>query len=81
MASLRRIVGEPEFTPVAYQDIVSRLLVTAYLGTKNSSSDTLSRAQRLAKSIGSLHYDLNIDTAYDSIFGIFAQATGKSPQF
>jgi NAD+ synthase (glutamine-hydrolysing) len=55
--------------------------VTAYLSTKNSSSDTNQRAKRLAKGIGALHFDIGIDSAYDSIVGIFEKATGKTPKF
>lgn len=58
---------------------MGQLLVTCYLSTKNSSADTLRRAKTVAEGIGSLHYELDIDSAYDSIVGIFEKATGKSP--
>ena len=67
--------------PKTYQDIVGRLLVTSYLGTKNSSSDTLKRAKSVATGIGSLHYELDIDSAYESIVNIFQKGTGKVPLF
>lgn len=47
--------------PVSYQQIVGKLLVTAYLGTKNSSSLTRERASRVAKGLGALHFELEID--------------------
>lgn len=42
---LRAVVKDDNFMPKNYQDIVGKLLVTSYLGTKNSSSDTLKRAK------------------------------------
>lgn len=51
------------------------------MGTKNSSEDTLSRAQRLAEGIGANFYNVGIDEIYDSIVGVFAKATGKTPVF
>mmetsp|Transcript_44331 Transcript_44331/g.43020 ORF Transcript_44331/g.43020 Transcript_44331/m.43020 type:complete len:416 (+) Transcript_44331:263-1510(+) len=81
LKELRRVVKDPNFFPNKYQDIVGRVLVTSYLGTKNSSDETLDRAKRLATGIGSLHYDIGIDEAYDSIVNVFAKATGKTPQY
>jgi|LauGreDrversion4_2_1035121.scaffolds.fasta_scaffold1279890_1 NAD+ synthase (glutamine-hydrolysing) len=71
MNDLRAVVKDEHFVPKSYQDIVGRILVTSYLGTKNSSSDTLKRAKSVANGIGSLHYELDIDSAYESIIGIF----------
>jgi len=81
LAELRRVVGDPEFTPTKYQDIVNQMFVTCYLGTKNSSADTLDRAKRLAEGIGANHYDVTIDEVYDSIVNIFKKATTKTPKF
>jgi len=78
---LRKLVGDEKFTPVKYQDIVNQLFVTAYLSTKNSSEDTNSRSKRLAESIGSQHFCLGIDEAYDSILNIFSKSTGLMPKF
>jgi NAD+ synthase (glutamine-hydrolysing) len=71
LSDIRRIVGDPTFKPQRYQDIVNQIFVTCYLGTKNSSADTLSRARRLAEGIGARHYNVTIDEAYDSIVRIF----------
>lgn len=57
------------------------MFVCSYLGTNNSSEDTLSRAQRLAEGIGANFYNVGIDEIYDSIVGVFAKATGKTPVF
>ena len=72
---------DPQFTPKTYQDIVNEILVTCYLGTKNSSFETRDRAQRLAKGINSLHFDFDVDKACEAITGIFESATGKIPKF
>jgi len=57
------------------------VLVTSYLGTKNSSEETLSRAQRLAEGIGAHHLTIGIDEAYEALVHIFEKATGKTPRF
>ena len=40
LKELRRVVKDEKFKPDKFQDIVSKILVTAYLGTVNSSQDT-----------------------------------------
>ena len=52
LADLRRVVRDPKFTPQSFEEIVGKMFVTCYLGTKNSSKDTKSRADRVAKGIG-----------------------------
>ena len=79
LADLRRIVDDKDFTPTKFQDIVNRIFVTCYLSTKNSGKETNERAERLAKDINSLHFNMGIDEAYDSIVNIFAKATGRTP--
>lgn len=70
LSDLRRIVRNDKFTPRNYQEIVNELLVTCYMGTKNSSTDTLDRAAKVAKGIGSHHFAVTIDDAYDKIIDI-----------
>lgn len=81
LADLRRIVRDESFTPKSYNDIVNQLFVTCYLGTKNSSADTLDRADRVAKGINSYHFAVTIDEAYEQLIKIMEQATGKRPKF
>ena len=64
LADLRRVVRKPDFLPKKYQDIVNEIFVTCYLGTKNSSKDTLMRADRVANGIGAHHFAVTIDDAY-----------------
>ena len=61
LADLRSIVKEKDFIPTKFQDIVNKILVTGYLGTVNSSSETKNRAKKLADSISSYHLDVTID--------------------
>jgi NAD+ synthase (glutamine-hydrolysing) len=56
LSTLRRIVKIKDFTPTKYQDIVNQVFVTSYLGTKNSSKETLDRANRIAEGIGAHHF-------------------------
>ena len=49
LSELRRITGEKDLVPQTPQDIVSRLLHTCYMGTKNSGEHTRSRAKRLGE--------------------------------
>ncbi|KAF7525337.1 hypothetical protein G7054_g11120 [Neopestalotiopsis clavispora] len=78
---LRCITGEPNFTPKAPQEIVGRLLHTCYMGTKNSSVDTRSRARKLAEKIGSYHSDTNIDQTVDAMESVVDQALNFKPKF
>ena len=75
LETVRRIIGKKDFNPSKFQDIVNELLVTAYLGTKNSSTDTQDRAKRVAEGLGSYHFDMNIDDIYDSMVKVFNAAT------
>ena len=59
------MVRDPNFTPQSFEEITGKLFVTCYLGTKNSSIDTKSRADRVAKGIGAQHFAVTIDDAYD----------------
>lgn len=77
----QRVIKDKEFVPKSYKEIVNQVFVTSFLGTKNSSEETTGRAKRLAQDIGSLHLDINIDEAYDSIVNIFKSATGKTPKY
>lgn len=60
-SEIRRVVGQKDFSPSKPQDLVAKLLVTAYLGSKNSSEATRKRSNELAAFIGSVHYNFEID--------------------
>lgn len=81
LAILRQIVNDPKFMPKTYQEIVNQILVTSYLGTTNSSKETLERAKRVAEGIGSYHFEIGIDEACQQIQNVFEKATNFKPKF
>ncbi|KAG7819318.1 hypothetical protein KL928_001992 [Ogataea angusta] len=67
--------------PSSPQDLAGKIFHTCYMGTKNSSSDTRSRAKELAEKIGSYHVDLNMDSLVSATISLFEVTTGKKPVF
>lgn len=68
--------------PKSAEELCSKLLSTAYLGmATQSSSETRDRAQRLAKDIGSNHYEADIDRIFNAFKDVFGDATGFTPSF
>eukprot|EP00829_Urostomides_striatus_P002230 TRINITY_DN1240_c0_g1_i2.p1 TRINITY_DN1240_c0_g1~~TRINITY_DN1240_c0_g1_i2.p1 ORF type:complete len:483 (-),score=115.03 TRINITY_DN1240_c0_g1_i2:34-1482(-) len=57
ISELKRIADDENFAPSSKKDILSKLLVTSYLGTVNSSKETRYRAKALTVEFGNLHYD------------------------
>jgi NAD+ synthase (glutamine-hydrolysing) len=51
------------------------------MGTTNSSAETRNRAKQLAKDIGGVHTDLNMDTVVNALIGLFSLVTGFKPRF
>ncbi len=81
LADVRRLVEDEAYTPENGAELASRLLFTAYMGTKNSSKETRKRAAVLAKQMGARHMDMNMDTAVAAITKLFTTLTKKKPQF
>ena len=84
LADMRRIAGEPEdsdWLPSTPQDFLGRCFYTCYMGTSNSSKETRGRAKQLAKDIGAVHTDLNMDTIISALVGLFTLVTGFAPKF
>jgi NAD+ synthase (glutamine-hydrolysing) len=78
---VRKILGDPDFTPDNPAALCNRLLVTCYMGSENSSRETRQRASVLANQLGSYHIEFNIDTAVSAVLGIFTTVTGLKPKF
>jgi NAD+ synthase (glutamine-hydrolysing) len=57
--------------------LVGKLLITAYQGTENSSDDTFTSAQELAKSIGAVFYNWTIDQEVIGYRGKIEKAIGR----
>lgn len=78
---VQKIVGNPEYIPTDPKELCNTLLVTCYMATENSSSETKSRAAEFAGQIGSYHLSIVIDTAISAILGIFKQISSMAPRF
>ncbi|KAN0040034.1 hypothetical protein ACTA71_011918 [Dictyostelium dimigraforme] len=78
----QRITNSSEdYIPTCPREFASRLFFTAYLGSKNSSQETRDRAREIAKDIGSVHKEVNIDDISQSFNDAFSQISKKQPQF
>ncbi|KAJ1409863.1 NAD synthetase 1, isoform CRA_d [Ochromonadaceae sp. CCMP2298] len=66
---------------VLANELCFQLLHTIYLGTTNSSSNTLDRAKRLAGSIRSYHNTMVIDDIVSAVLSVFTTLSGKTPRF
>lgn len=79
---VRRICRQPDdWLPSTPQELASHVLHTIFMGTKNSSENTTSRARRLGESIGTYHLTVPIDLMVDAVVKVFCLATGKTPNF
>ncbi|KAF3421082.1 hypothetical protein E2986_00590 [Frieseomelitta varia] len=81
LSDIRKIVGDCEYVPTDPKQLCNTLLVTCYMGTENSSSETKARAAELASQIGSYHHSIVIDVAVSAILTIFQQVTKLTPRF
>jgi len=63
------------------RELANRLFTTVYMGTMNSSPETMNRSKDLAKEVGSYHMDVKIDTVVSALVALFATITGKTPKF
>ncbi|XP_043267559.1 glutamine-dependent NAD(+) synthetase isoform X3 [Venturia canescens] len=81
LMDVQKIVGNPEYVPNDPKELCNTLLVTCYMATENSSSETKSRAAEFASQIGSYHLSIVIDTAISAILGIFKQISSMAPRF
>ncbi|KAL1505640.1 hypothetical protein ABEB36_005159 [Hypothenemus hampei] len=81
LSDIRRITADPEYTPTNPKELCSRILVTCYMGTENSSKETKNRACDLALAIGSYHLSIVIDKAISACLEIFSTVTGLFVKF
>lgn len=66
LSELRRIVQIEDYFPKNIKEIVGKIFCTCYMGTKNSSVDTLRQAEAIAKDVGSNHFSIKIDDIFNS---------------
>ncbi|MEZ4237374.1 MAG: NAD(+) synthase [Myxococcota bacterium] len=68
--------AHPELDAEAVRAQVHRQLVTAYMGTENSSDDTRGAARGLAEELGAEHFEADIQAAVDTHVGLAEQMLG-----
>ena len=81
LTDLRKIVNDSTYTPTSPNDLCSKLFVTCYMGTCNSSEDTKKRARDLASQIGSNHLSIVIDIAVEAVLKIWTSTMAIVPKF
>ena len=81
LADVRKVVGDPGYTPGDPKELCNRIFVTCYMGSENSSEDTKRRADKLARQIGSYHMNVAIDNMVKAVIAVFSTATGNIPKF
>jgi len=84
IADARRVAGESEdsqWIPTTPQEFSKRIFCTAYMGSKNSSSDTRKRAKDLARDIGAYHVNIDIDSVTTAIVNVFYAWSNWMPRF
>jgi len=60
---------------------MKEILVTCYMGTKNSSRETKERAKALANEVNTIHYEIKIDELFDATLSVFSQISAQTPKF
>ena len=58
-------------------DLASELLTTVYQATANSGEVTRSAAERVARAVGSRHFEFSIDSIVESYKALIAEAIGR----
>ncbi|CAI2359539.1 unnamed protein product [Moneuplotes crassus] len=81
LEDLRNITRQDDFTPESPKDVAAQVLNCCYMGTKNSSEETLKRAKALSEDIGFKFYNVEIDDLFDVTKTLFHNLTGKEPKF
>ncbi|KAH6881377.1 hypothetical protein BKA58DRAFT_1428 [Alternaria rosae] len=85
LEDVRRIVGPyhgEDWMPTSPHQICNGILHTVYMGmSQQSSTETRSRAKRLAEDIGCHHVEADIDDIYTSTKNGLTKATGFTPRF
>jgi NAD+ synthase (glutamine-hydrolysing) len=83
ISDARRVVGaDSDYIPEDPKEFCGRMFHTCFLGmSENSSPETRSRAERLARDLGSYHLDTNIDSIVKAVFNLFVMVTTKEPKY
>ncbi|ELT96786.1 hypothetical protein CAPTEDRAFT_205115 [Capitella teleta] len=81
LMDVRKVVADPEYTPMDPKELCSRVFTTCYMGSANSSKTTTDLASELANEIGSYHLTINIEPAVMAVLAIFTATFGMVPKF
>lgn len=81
LSDVRKVTHDPTYSPQDPRELANKILVTCYMGTKNSSVETYNRAKNLADQIGSHHFAVTIDQSVQASVEVFTRATDKAPAF
>lgn len=74
-------VEDTSWLPSSPQDLANYVLHTTFMGTENSSENTLSRAKRLGEAVGSYHMSIKIDLMVEAVIRVFTMTTNRTPRF
>jgi len=61
LEDVRRITRSPDYVPMSWQELCSKIFTTCYMMSQYSGEETTSRAANLAKTIGSNHTSISIE--------------------
>ena len=82
IADARRITEEDHsYLPKDPREFANRIFHTCYMGSKNSSKATRSRAKAIAGQVGAYHLNVNIDSVVSALVSTFIALTDKTPKF
>lgn len=79
--NLRKVVGDPDFSPESPKCIAKRIFFTAYLGSQNSSKETRARAKKLAEFIGNEHSEVEIDPIVEQFVQALKAVYNLTPKY
>ncbi|MHA7129114.1 NAD(+) synthase [Algoriphagus namhaensis] len=75
--AFKKKAGLDHLQATSPNELLSKVLFTAYQGTKNSSEDTFGSAKELAESLGATFYDWQIDDVVESYRSKIERAIGR----
>ena len=81
LEELRKIVKNKEYYPKSEREIANNILITCYMGSKNSSETTRLSAKNLSEEIGSYHKEVNIDKIVSAFSDTFTEEFKLIPKF
>jgi len=77
---LKEIVGDENFKPQKPQDIVGKILFTAYIGEEENIGSR-GRAAKISEFIGSSHMDVDIMPIEKALVELFTKLFGVTPKY